>query len=127
MAFTTDIKHGCSDDLPSLSLRLKTGKEGTVAFYGHEEGNDMSKDKGDLWAFKISNFEFGTCIRKKSDISGVTILNGGSDGWNIESVVTMLHRGHEYDLLTVNMDVKRWIDGNDLPYKLKYDLTFIDI
>ena len=37
----------------------------------------------------------------------VTILNGGSDGWNIESVVTKLHRGNEYDLLTVNMDVKR--------------------
>ena len=110
-----------------LSLRLKTGEEGTVAFYGHEEGNDMSKDKGDLWAFKISNFKFGTCISKKSDISGVTILNGGSDGWNIESIVTMLHMGHEYDLLTVNMDVKRWIDGNDLPYKLKYDLTRIDI
>ena len=67
-----------------------------------------------------------TCIRKTSEISKLTILNGGGDGWNIESVVTFLHGGQEYDLLTVDMHVQRWIDGNEEAYKLKYDLTLVN-
>ena len=125
MAFTSTLAYAGTDDLPSLFVKL-AGEEKSLAFYNHVGVDDLTKGKGDLWKFQIANFNFitDTCITK-SDITGVTIHNGGDNGWNIESVVTVLHGGLSFDLLTANMDVNRWIDGNDLPSELKYDLTLV--
>ena len=125
MAFTSTLAYAGTGDLPTLYVKL-AGEEKSHAFDNHVGVNDMTAGKGDLWEFKIANFNFitDTCITK-SDIIGVTIHNGGDDGWNIESVVTVLHGGQSFDLLTANMNVNRWIDGNDLPSELKYDLTFV--
>ena len=126
MAFTSTLAYAGTDDLPSLFVKLMTGEEKSLAFYNHVGVDDLTKGKGDLWKFQITNFNFitDTCITK-SDITGVTIHNGGDNGWNIESVVTVLHGGLSFDLLTANMNVNRWIDGNDLPSELKYDLTCV--
>ena len=123
MAFTTTDKSAGSRNLPSLSVRLNSGDEETLEF-PNLNVNEQTKGKGDLWEFKIARFDFKTdnCITK-SDISEVTIHNGGDDGWQIESVVTVLHGGLSFDVVTADMHVNRWIDGNDEPYRQIYDLT----
>ena len=124
MAFTSTNKHAGSDNLPSLSVKLTSGGEDTLKFPNLKDVNEQTKGKGDLWEFKIARFDFKTdnCITK-SDISEVTIHNGGNDGWKIESVVTVLHGGLSFDLVTADMHVNRWIDGNAEPYRQIYDLT----
>ena len=128
MGFTSDVRNAQSHDLPFLNLTLQTGETGKVKFPNHKGVDDMTKCKGDLWTFKISDFkfQFGTCVRKTSQISNVTILNGGNDGWNIESVVTILHWGSKYFTLTADMYVNQWIDGNDELSRLQYDLTLVN-
>ena len=123
MAFTSGLKNAQSDDLPFLKLTVGN-REGTVAFPGHK--GDMTKNKGDLWKFDIRDFELGTCFRKRAQIDKVTIVNGGNDGWNIASVVsTIVRPGKKNYLLSADMDVDRWIDGNGDASRREYDLTLI--
>ena len=126
MAFTTTNKNAGSDNLPSLSVKLKRGDEETLKFPNNKDVNEQTKGKGDLWEFKITKFDFKTdnCITK-SDISEVTIHNGGNDGWRIESVVTILHGGLRFDVVTADMHVDRWIDGNNGASQQIYDLTVL--
>ena len=125
MAFTSDLKNAQSDDLPFLKLTVGN-REGTVAFPDHKGVNDMTKNKGDLWKFDISDFELDTCIRKRAQIDNVTIVNGGNDGWNIASVVSTLVRpGKKNYTLSADTDVDRWIDGNGDASRWEYDLTLI--
>ena len=35
------------------------------------------------------------------------------DAWNIQSVLTVLKAGGDYELATVDIDVFPWIDGNE--------------
>ena len=127
MAFTTTDKNANSDDLPSLSVTLTSGDEETLKFPNNQDINEQTKGKGDLWEFKITKFDFQTdnCITK-SDISEVTIHNGGDDGWKIESVVTILHGGLSFDVVTADMHVDRWIDGNNGVSRQSYDLTVLE-
>ena len=120
MAFTSDIKNAQSRDLPILSVTVgeKTGK---VAFSGHKK--DMTKNKAGIWNFDINDFDFGTCINKRSQISDVTIINGGKDGWNIASVVTMVGAGKQLYVLSSDMNVNRWIDRNEGASRLQFPLT----
>ena len=42
------------------------------------------------WKLHLKNyFGFSGCIITK-DIEGITIIHGGKDGWNIDSIVTFL-------------------------------------
>ena len=126
MAFTSDLLHAESDNMPNITVNLTSGEEKSVRLYDHPDVDDMMKDKGDLWKLPINIFQFTTndCITK-SDIVQVTIKKGGNDGWNIESVVTTLHFGSSYVLLTTNMHVNRWIDGNSSPFTLSYVLSIV--
>ena len=123
MAFTSGIKSAGSDHSPYMTIVLATGERKDVRFY-NRDGDDMSPNKGDLWQFKISSLYFNTdtCI-EKDDITQIILHSGGSDGWNIESIVTILGSGISYQLLTANMHVNRWLDSNEGPNELQYVLT----
>ena len=123
MAFTSGVKHAGSDDSPHMTIELTTREKKDVRLYDRP-GNDMYPHKGDLWKFRISalHFKTDTCIRK-SDIKEIIIHNGGKDGWNIESVVTILRSGNSYQMLTANMHVNRWVDSDQGIKERQYALT----
>jgi hypothetical protein len=54
----------------------------------------------------------------------VSIVENGNDGWNIDSITTLLkdNRGG-VELLTQDLDVFRWIDGDDLQQYRRFDIT----
>ena len=111
MGFTSGKGNAGSDDSPYLYIFLHN-KEHRSKRFPDNPGNDMVNNKGDLWEFSLSSFNFQkTCITK-GDISKVIIQEGGNDGWHIKSVVTMVHSGSKYKILTVDLNVNRWIDGN---------------
>ena len=85
----------------------------------------MMPHKGDLWHFSMDSFNFTTrCILSaKRDIRSITIYNGGIDGWNIESIITMIYDGDQYTLVTVDMNVFRWVDGDGTKEELTFELT----
>ena len=124
-AFTSNLKNAGSDNSPKLAMELKNGETKTVVLYDRP-GDDMLPNKGDLWTLTIDSFGFEqSCIRKK-DIAKVTIKPGGSDGWNIESITTVLRRAQdEYTVVTADIGVNRWVDGNDKPEYLSFDLTIV--
>ena len=73
----------------------------------------MSKNKGDFWIFNLYT-DLGlsdSCITK-DDIQSVIIQNGGNDGWKIESVMTTLASGTQYTVVTADIHLNMWVDGN---------------
>ena len=107
IAFTSDLSSAGSDDSPYVEIVLNNGEVGHIRLYDRE-GDDYAENKGDLWRIPIRQFNFREGCVSTSGIRQVAIQEGGNDGWNIESIITMLDR----DLLTVDFHVNRWIDGN---------------
>ena len=110
MAFTSGLSNAESDDSPSISIHLKRGQDKEWRL-PNLPGDDMATNKGDLWSLSFSNSYLRRCITK-SDISSVIIRAEGNDGWNIRSIVTVLQYDgyNNYDILSVNFNVNRWID-----------------
>ena len=122
MAFTSGRANAHSDTGHYIKIRLHNNEERRVRFPDNP-GDDMLKNKGDLWEISLSSFGFSmTCITKR-DIHSVAIQEGGNDGWNIKSVATMVRSGSKFQILTANMNVNRWIDGNDHPSHRSFTLT----
>ena len=123
MAFTSDENSAGSDDSPHMSIELTNREKVEVDLYDRP-GNDMYPNKGDLWRFTISSLHFRTksCITK-GDIKEIIIQSGGNDGWNIESIVTILGSGNSYQMLTANMQIYRWLDSDGSVADRQYVLT----
>ena len=119
--FISGVKHAGSDDSPYISVRV--GYRAKHVKLYDRPGNDMLSNKGDLWKITINSFGFSDRCIVKSDISEVTIEAGGNDGFHIESIMTVLHGGQKFEVLTANMHVNRWIDGNGSTYQRKFTLT----
>ena len=81
-------------------------------------GNDYTSNKGDLWELSLSS----GCI-KISEIQRVSVIENGNDGWNIESIVTLVSDSTNIQVLTQNFDVNRWIDGDGDASHRQFDLT----
>ena len=47
-------------------------------------GDDYMPNKGDLWELSLSG-----CIRVP-ELQSVSIVENGNDGWNIESIMTLV-------------------------------------
>ena len=66
----------------------------------------------------IQSFRFRNgCIRKQ-DVNKIIIQNGGNDGWKISSIMTVLRVGNYYTVLTADMGINRWIDGDSNPHQI---------
>ena len=121
MGFTSGLQDAQSHHSPYLQISLKNNEEGTVIF--PDNPGDMVQNKGDLWEINKSSFGFSvTCVTKK-DIHSVTIKQGGNDGWNIKSIATMIRSGSKFQILTADMNVNRWIDGDQQLFHRSYTLT----
>ena len=111
MAFTSGSGGAGSDDSPYLYVHL-TNKQGSTRFYDRP-GNDMYSNKGDFWRFNLKT-DLGltdSCITK-DDVQSIVIQNGGNDGWKIESVMTTLAAGTKYTVVTADIHLNKWVDGN---------------
>ena len=86
-------------------------------------GDDYLSNKGDLWSFSFSSFGF-SCVRI-SDIDRVSIVESANDGWNIETIVTLVSdSSSRLQVLTRDFDVYRWIDGDGAASHRRFDLSF---
>ena len=111
MAFTSGSDEAGSDQHPYLYVYL-TKEAGTVRFYDRP-GDDMYSNKGDFWIFNLKT-DLGlsdSCITK-DDVQSIIIQNGGNDGWKIESVMTTLVAGNQYTVVTADIHLNKWVDGN---------------
>ena len=126
MAFTSDLSGASSDTSHSIQLQYN-GAVKTMALYDRP-GDDYMSNKGDLWELGLSGWQ---CIKIR-DLQRVSIIANGNDGWNIESIVTLVSDSSNIQVLTQNFDVDRWIDGDgpsshrqfDLMLPGKYQITY---
>ena len=131
MAFTSGLLHAESDDSPWLCVFLTDGEMREVRF-PDLPSDEFVQNKGDLYSFPIRSFGFSDIwCTKKNEISRVVIRNGGTNAWNIESIVTMIEnmapsgRIGEYFLLTADFHINSWIDGYGEPHHAQIDLTMV--
>ena len=104
---------GLSARPPSLKLRLHlTNNEAGEVVLSDNPGYDVLQEGVNEWVIPISDFNFQKSCIWKEDIQAVAISN---DGWNVESIATKLHDGSTYTLLTADVGVYSWVDGD---YKL---------
>ena len=125
MAFTSGSSSAGSNDSPSISIHLINGAARNQRL-PDLPGDDMAKNKGDLWSLPIYNFHFGRCITKNA-ISHVIIEAEGNDGWKIRSIMTVLEYDgyNNYDILSVDFNVNRWIDRDDDPNHKRFPLNIV--
>ena len=116
MAFTAGSGYAGSDSTPYLHVYLNSvylsNKHGSAKLYDRP-GNDMYSNKGDFWIFNLKT-DLGltdNCITKDY-IEKIVIQNGGNDGWKIESVMTTLAAGTKYTVVTADIHLNKWVDGN---------------
>ena len=123
MGFTSGLKSAGTDR--GHAMEIKAAGQTSTANLPNNPGDDYDKHKGDLWKMCLTrDFKFNGCIRKR-DIEAITVVEASNDGWHIESIVTFLKAGNNYQLATLDMEVNRWIDGNDLTSKKRFELNLL--
>ena len=123
MAFTSGLRHAGSDSGHSVQIRLTSGQIRHVRLY-NRPGNDMLSHKGDLWKINFSSFGFSDSCVTISEIQNVAITESSNDGWNIESIATFVKdSAGGVQVLTQDLDVYHWIDGNGHHSHRRLDLT----
>ena len=123
IAFTTHAQYASTVDFPFIRLTLSNGQQRELRLF-NAPGDEFQPDDGDMYQWSISEFGFSgsTCVTYDS-ISQVTIREGGNDGWQIDSIMTVLDTDGVYRALTLDFRVNRWIDGDDLSFYRSFDLT----
>lgn len=122
MAFTSGITHAGTDGSHSVELQA-SGHVRSLQLYDRP-GNDALEHKGDLWTFSISRFGIPDSCIMINEITSVSIIESSNDGWNIESIVTIVgDTSGGYQLLTRNFGANRWIDGDGDNFYRRFLLT----
>ncbi len=112
MAFTSGKHHAGSDGTFYVELQPRKGQAGKAQLY-NRKGHYYSKNKGVLWAFDLqSDFGFSDCFCYERDVSNITLTPAGNNGWNIQTIFTILKIGNEYTVLSADVNVYKWLDGN---------------
>ena len=89
-----------------------------------ETGQEFQRGKGDIWIFNMADFGFSQECIELWDIERASVVEGGNDGWQIASIVTTtLDDDGEYSVLSSDIGVDRWIDGNGPEERRRFDLT----
>ena len=112
IVFTGLEPNASSDQHHNLSITFKNKKNINIQFYDRNKNSmddrkDMSRNKGDMWIFNKCEHDL-PCLNEHN-VHELAILNNGKDNWHIDSVVTLLSTRGKYRLLTVDMEVDRWI------------------
>ncbi len=128
MAFTSGI-HSAESNAESTGGHaveiVITGHHARNVRLYNRPGDDMMLHKGDLWKINITDFHFPDSCINITEIQRVSIIETDFDGWNIESIVTLVKdSGGGVQMLTQNLDVNRWIDGDGHYTSRRFELTF---
>ena len=127
MAFTSGIHNAGSKDSVRHAVVIElTGAVNKLSLLPNLPEDDYEKNKGDLWKLSFKDdFLLDDCVTK-NDIKSIFIMENGNDGWNIETIVTFIKRGNDYELATCDFDVNAWIDGNHEDVTRRFlDLTLV--
>ena len=136
LGFTSGKKSAQSDDLPFIEITLQNDKTRKLRFPDDNKIDHMTKNRGDIWEFPLffKNEQFeGSCV-ERADIKSVVVKQGGNNGWNIKSIVTFVRTDSEVlqlltiealpsQMLTVDLEVYRWIDGDSASDRKEFSLT----
>ena len=125
MAFTDEATNSFTSDFPTIELTVDEETQ-SVQLPGLE-GLSFTSNKGDLFTIELSDFGFEADCIKKWDVDEVAVVAGGTDGWLIDSIVTFLRAEEDasFTLLTSDIAVDQWIDGNGGPSQRRLDLTIV--
>ena len=124
MAFTSGVPNAGSDDNHGIQLQVHGQVQNLLLF--DRPGDDALENKGDLWRFQISSFNFADSCITIGEIEGVAIIERSSDGWNIESIVTVVRDSlGGVGVLTHDFHVNRWVDDQDS--RRHFPLTIISV
>ena len=122
MAFTSGLLNsGTVDAAHAIELQA-SGQVRSLQLYDRP-GDDTLPNKGDLWTFSIASFGIPDSCITISDIRGVSIIESSDDGWNIESIVTIVESSGRYQLLTRDFGANHWVDGDGPNSRRRFDLT----
>ena len=113
---TSGVSGGDSNGDYDLEVRVN-GITHSVELTDSLPGDQAQSHKGDLWEFSLKNdlgFTSPSCIRK-SNIEEIAIEESTNDGWHIDSVITVLKSGSNYQVATLDMEADQWIDGSGSP------------
>ena len=110
----TENAHGVTIEVANDNVRLSLLPE------LHYEPN-----KGDMWKLSFKDdFQLDYCVRKY-DIRSIAIEENGDDGWNIETIVTFIGSGRDYELATSDFEVNHWIEGDKSASRRRLELTLV--
>ena len=124
MAFTSGVPNAGSDDNHGIQLQVHGQVQNLLLF--DRPGDDALENKGDLWRFEISSFNFTDSCITIGEIEGVAIIERSSDGWNIESIVTVVRDSlGGVGVLTHDFHVNHWVDDQDS--RRHFPLTIISV
>ena len=124
MAFTSGLNNAGSDVGHAVKIGL-TGGVTKHSLLPNLPGDDYQRHKGDLWKISFKDdFLLDYCVMKY-DIKSITIMENSNDGWNIETIVTFIKSGNDYELATSDFHVKHWIDGNGDDSHRHLELTLV--
>ena len=122
IAFTSGLSD--SSSYTSHSIQLKSNGVVQTRLLYDRLGDDYLPNKGDLWSFNFQS-SFGLSCIRISDIDRVSIVESGNDGWNIETIVTLVSdSSSRLQVLTQDFNVYRWIDGDGAASYRRFDLSF---
>ena len=124
MGFTSGLVDADSNDQHSVKIKLTNGETGTSDL-PDLLGDDHLMHKGDLWKLSFENdFSFTSCVTK-NDIQFIRIKAHGNDDWNIETIVTFVKSGNDYELATSDFEVNRWIDSDGVTAHRNFQLHLV--
>ena len=123
MAFTSGVGDAGSDGGHAVELYTTSGTR-SVRLYDRY-GDDYLSHKGDLWKIPISDFHFSDGCITVPEISGIAMTERSTDGWHIESIVTFMKSGSDYQLLSEDFEANRWIDQDSGASNRRFDLTLV--
>ena len=123
MAFTSGLENAESDTRHTVEIQA-SGEVQQQQLHDRP-GDDYTSNKGDLWKMNISTFGFRDVCITLSEIQRVSIVASGNDGWNIDSIVTLIKdSAGGIQILSQDLDVNRWIDGDSVDSHKRFNLTW---
>lgn len=122
IAFTSNEMYAGSDGVQTIQLQYNGSSMQNLTLHDRA-GDDFLPNKGDVWESDLSHFG---CITL-SGIKRVSVVASSNDGWNIESIVTLVSEStskfNQIQVLTRDFDIFRWVDGDSMESYRHFDLT----
>lgn len=116
---------GTNDNAHRIELKVKQ-RSAIIKYLPDNPRDDYWPGKGTLWMLGMRSFFGLTGCIKRSDITGIAIVEGNNDGWNIESILTYaIYTSRRYLLTSVDWDANKWIDGDSRPEDERFQLALV--